>query len=345
MAVQNSLSNNPNTQVAAPSTGSSIASFFAGNSVKKYLEKVITGDSSRFIASVVSAVNTTPTLQECTNTSIMSAALVGESLKLPPSPTMGYYYMVPFNNTKKNCKEAQFQIGYKGYIQLAIRTGQYRKINVMAIKAGELEYFDPLNEEIKVNLMVDDWDAREEAETIGYYAFFELTNGFRKAIYWSKKQMINHADKYSQAFSKNATGGKYPKVSYEDYLAGNFNQKDSWLYSSYWYKDFDGMAYKTLLRQLISKWGIMSIDMQKAFESDMAVIREDGKPEYVDNNDIIESSFTPVQPSQTAETPADPAPQIEEKPPVAQPAFSSQPRQEARPSSSGGAAAALFGNR
>ena len=137
------------------------------------------------------------------------------------------------------------------------------------IKEGELEYFDPLNEEIKINLMVDKWDEREEAPTMGYYASFELTNGFRKAIYWSKRQMMAHADKYSAAFSKEATQintkyGAKEKVSFEDYEAGNYDQKDSWMYSSHWYKDFDQMAYKTMLRQLISKWGIMSIDLQNA---------------------------------------------------------------------------------
>ena len=193
---------------------------------------------------------------------------------------------MPFND-KKYGKIAQFQLGYKGYIQLAIRSGQYRKLNVLAIKEGELEYFDPFNEEIKINLMVDKWDEREEAPTMGYYASFELTNGFRKAIYWSKKQMMSHADKYSAAFSKDATKintkyGTKEKVSFEDYEAGNYDPKDSWMYSSHWYKDFDQMAYKTMLRQLISKWGIMSIDLQNAMESDMAMINEDGTKEYVD---------------------------------------------------------------
>lgn len=245
-------------------------------------------DKQRFITSVISAVNTNQTLAECTNASILSAALLGESLKLSPSPQLGHYYMVPFNDKEKG-KVATFQLGYKGYIQLAIRSGQYKKLNVMAIKQGELEFFDPLNEDIKINLMVDNWDAREEAETIGYYAFFELTNGFRKAIYWSKKQMMCHADKYSQAFSKDATVvkskyGEKKKVSYADYEAGNYPAADAWMYSSFWYKDFDGMAYKTMLRQLISKWGIMSIDMQAAFDNDMSFSDESGAKTYVDTD-------------------------------------------------------------
>lgn len=158
---------------------------------------------------------------------------------------------------------------YKGYVQLAIRSGQYSKLNVLEIKEGELVKFDPLTEEITVNL-IDDFEAREKAPTVGYYAMFEYLNGFRKAIYWSREKMMSHADKYSMAFSKDA---------YEKLLAGEIPDKEMWKYSSYWYSDFDGMAKKTLLRQLISKWGIMSLDMQKALETDQSVseIGSDGK--------------------------------------------------------------------
>ena len=232
--------------------------------------------------------------------------------------------MVPYNNKKKGCKEAQFQLGYKGYIQLAIRSGQYKKLNVLAIKEGELIRFDPLNEDIEVNL-IEDEDMREQAPTIGYYAMFEYTNGFRKAMYWSKKKMIAHADKYSQAFSKDATGGRYPKVSYEDFLAGKYPPQDEWLYSSFWYKDFDGMAFKTMLRQLISKWGIMSIDMISAMESDMGVIREDGTVDYVDNdmddNVAAEAEFIEQEPV--------PEPQPQTQPQV-QPQVQAQPQAQAQ---------------
>lgn len=250
--------------------------------------------ATRFIASVSSAVATNQSLQECDAGTILSGALLGESLNLSPSPQLGQYYLVPFNDNKKGYKVAQFQLGYKGYIQLAIRSGQYKKLNVLAIKKGELIKYDPLNEEIEVKL-IEDEEERENAETIGYYAMFEYTNGFKKSLYWSKRKMLTHADKYSQAFSLNATSGKYPKVSYEDYEAGNYNKKDEWLYSSYWYKDFDGMAYKTMLRQLISKWGIMSIDMQQAMEQDMATINTDGTYEYVDNEDV--SQIQPIDES------------------------------------------------
>ena len=218
----------------------------------------------KIIASISSAVATNQALQECDAGTILSGALLGESLNLSPSPQLGQYYLVPFNDTKRGCKVAQFQLGYKGYIQLAIRSGQYKKLNVLAIKKGELIKYDPLNEEIEVNL-IEDEEERENAETIGYYAMFEYTNGFRKSLYWSKSKMEKHALKYSKGYA-----------AHKGY--------------TFWEKDFDGMAYKTMLRQLISKWGIMSIDMQQAVEKDMATINTDGTYEYVDNeeNTIIE---------------------------------------------------------
>ena len=156
----------------------------------------------------------------------------------------------------------------------------------MSIKKGELEYFDPLNEEIKVKLMVDNWDAREKAETIGYYAMFELVNGFKKAIYWSKEQMEAHALQYSQGYRA--------KKGY-----------------TFWEKDFDAMAHKTLLRQILSKWGIMSTELQTAVEADEAVIEEDGSKTYVDNEEIIDVPETKPAPAAAPakeETPAeDPA--------------------------------------
>lgn len=220
--------------------------------------------ATRFIASISSAVATNQSLQECDAGTILSGALLGESLNLSPSPQLGQYYLVPFSDSKKGYKVAQFQLGYKGYIQLAIRSGQYKKLNVLAIKKGELVRYDPLNEEIEVNL-IDDEEERENAETVGYYAMFEYTNGFRKSMYWSKAKMEKHALKYSSGYKA--------KKGY-----------------TFWEKDFDGMAYKTMLRQLISKWGIMSIDMQQAVEKDMTTINTDGTYEYVDNEEttIIE---------------------------------------------------------
>ena len=276
MTVQNSL--------ARQDQSMKLSVYLQNDAVKKQINQVVGGkNGTRFISSIVSAAQATPALQECTNPSILSAALLGEALNLSPSPQLGQFYMVPFDNKKKGCKEAQFQLGYKGYIQLAIRSGYYKKLNVLAIKEGELVHYDPLEEVVEVNLIEDDI-LREEAPTMGYYAMFEYENGFRKTMYWSKKKMLAHAEKYSFAFYKNG-GAK----SLELLEQGKIPEKEMWKYSSFWFKDFDGMALKTMLRQLISKWGIMSIDLQKAIDKDMAVIQEDGSAEYVDNGDLEEN--------------------------------------------------------
>ena len=275
MAVNNSLAKKQKMGLTA---------YLTQDAVKNQINSVVGGkNGTRFVSSIISAVQTTPALQECTNPSILSAALLGEALNLSPSPQLGQFYMVPFDNKKKGCKEAQFQLGYKGYIQLAIRSGYYKKLNVLAIKEGELVHYDPLEEVVAVNLIEDDI-LREEAPTMGYYAMFEYENGFRKTMYWSKKKMLAHAEKYSFAFYKNG-GAK----SLELLEQGKISEKEMWKYSSFWFKDFDGMALKTMLRQLISKWGIMSIDLQKAIDKDMAVIQEDGSAEYVDNGDLEEN--------------------------------------------------------
>lgn len=240
------------------------SAFLATDAMKRKVNEMVGGEKGQqFVTSIISAVSTNPQLAECDNASIVSAALLGQALNLSPSPQLGQFYLVPFNDNKRGCKVAQFQIGYKGYIQLAIRSGQYKKLNVLAIKEGELIKYDPLDEDIEVKL-IENEEEREKAETIGYYAMFEYLNGFRKTIYWSKQRMEAHALKYSMGYRA--------KKGY-----------------TFWEKDFDGMAYKTMLRQLISKWGIMSIDltMQKALESDMAVINDNGIYDYVDNNEMV----------------------------------------------------------
>ena len=271
MAVQNSL--------AKKAQRYSLTAYLNNDAIKKQIAQVVGGkNGTRLIASVISAVQNNQELQKCTNSSILSAALLGESLQLSPSPQLGQYYMVPFYSSKTKETEAQFQLGYKGYVQLALRSGQYRKLNVLAIKEGELISYDPLNEEIEVRLIEDEVE-RENAETVGYYAMFEYMNGFRKTLYWSKAKMEAHAEKYSMGYRAHKG-------------------------FTFWEKDFDGMAYKTMLRQLISKWGIMSIDMMSALDSDMAVIRADGSKEYVDSEDVIEAG-TAVESKNDAKTQQD----------------------------------------
>ena len=255
--------------------------------------------AQRFVAAITSAVAVNPQLQDCDAGSILAGGLLGESLGLSPSPQLGQYYLVPFKQKAKydrsghliapECLKAQFILGYKGYIQLAIKSGYYKKLNVLEIKEGELQGFDPLNEVIDC-VIIEDYAAREKAETIGYYAMFEYLNGFRKAIYWSKEKMLTHADTYSQAFSADA---------YRKLLAGEIPDKDMWKYSSFWYKNFDDMAKKTMLRQLISHWGIMSTELQQAFNSDSTLVEMSGASNFV---------TTPPEPQTPDLPPATPTP-------------------------------------
>lgn len=237
----------------------------------------------RFVAAISSAVAVNPALQACDAGTILSGALLGESLNLSPSPQLGQYYLVPYKD-KRRGDVAQFQLGYKGYIQLAIRSGQYRSLNVMPVLRGEFAVVSPLFEQYEY-CPITDWETRKNTPVVGYVSAFELVNGFRKVLYWSKEEMLAHADRYSQAFylfGRQGQDPRYDRVSFADYEAGNYPEGDAWKYSSFWYKDFDAMACKTMLRQLISKWGIMSIDLQKALASDEAAIETDGTKNYLD---------------------------------------------------------------
>lgn len=234
--------------------------FMTADAVKNRVNQIIGGSNgATFITGVISAVNANSDLQECTNDSIFSAALLGATLNLSPSPQLGHYYLVPFNDKTKG-KVAQFQIGYKGYIQLAIRTGQYKDLDVIEVREGEYKGRNRFSGKHQFEFIEDEVE-RETKPIVGYMAYFEYLNGFYKSMFWTKDKMNAHAKEYSKAY--------------------NYDLKNKKRYS-FWSKDFDGMAFKTMLRQLISKWGIMSIELQTAYENDMAYISEDEK-EYVDN--------------------------------------------------------------
>lgn len=248
--------------------------------------------AARFAANITSAVAVNPTLQECDAGTILAGALLGESLLLQPSPQLGQFYLVPFESKAKRdrqgnvikpaCLKAQFVLGYKGYIQLALRTGQYKRLNVLEVKSGELGGWDPFEERFHEMHFIEDFEKRAAMPTVGYIAHFEYINGFQKTLYWTADQMMSHADKYSPAFSA---------AAYKKLLNGEIPQNELWKYSSFWYKDFDGMAKKTMLRQLISKWGIMTAEMTMAYERDGHVMMPDTAsgdllPEVTDTSEL-----------------------------------------------------------
>ena len=248
-----------NTNTVAKAHKIQFSSLIKSDAVQKALVGTL-GDAMRaktFTSSLISAVSTNPQLSECNGMTIISAALLGESLKLSPSPQLGQYYMVPFKDNKTGMKKATFQLGWKGYYQLALRSGQYKCIDAVPIKERELKEYNDITGDIELEPITDPIQ-REHAKTVGYYAYFELLNGFKKSMYWSKEKMEAHALRYSKGYA-----------AHKGY--------------TFWEKDFDGMALKTMYRQLIGKYGVMSIDMQKAYSNDMTI-----QPDVTLNDEDVE---------------------------------------------------------
>lgn len=294
MAVNNSLANSNQKRRLG------MTAYLNQDAVKAQINSILGGKrGTAFISSIVSAVQATPALQECTNPSILSAALLGESLNLSNSPSLGQFWIIPYNNKKKGVKEAQFQLGANGFKQLAMRTGQYKDIDFIAIHEGEYKGRDKFTGK-QVFEFIEDDDERDELPVIGYLAYFELLNGFRKSVYWTKKKMEAHADKYSQAFSLDV---------YRDIQEGKIPANEMWKYSSYWYSNFEGMAEKTLIKHLLSKWGILSTELITAIDADTAVIHEDGTKDYVDTEEYA-AEIEPQQAQEPQQEEAQPQPEV-----------------------------------
>lgn len=242
----------------------------------------------KFVSNVLSAVSNNIDLQKCDFSTIVSAGLLSNQLDLPLSPSLGLAYISPFNDKKNKRVVATFIIGYRGYIQLAARSGYYKKIVVSPIKDGELVKANPIEEEY-IFSPIQDLNERDKANTIGYYAMFIDNNGYEKKIYWTKEKMLSFADKYVKPFSLN---GDKKRKSYKDYIEGKIPSTELYLYSSQWYSNFDDMANKTMIRQLIPKWGVMSIEMQKAYDIDTkSMIETDNSEDDEYEEDNIDTFF------------------------------------------------------
>lgn len=239
---------------------SSVKQFMALPSTQKRVTELLGDRTSQFMTSVSSMVGADDKLAKCEPVSLFMACLTAAALDLPINKNLGFAHIVPYENRKAGVTEAQFQIGWKGFVQLAQRTGQYKTINAIPVYTGQLVHQDPLNGNQY------DWDAQVNDDVIGYVGVMKLVTGFEKEIYMSVEQMEKHATKYSQSYKST---NKWVKEN------------------SPWSTNFDAMALKTIIKQLISKWGPMSVDIQQAVASDQAVIKEDGSNNYIDG-DVLE---------------------------------------------------------
>lgn len=253
------------TAVSAPKEKFTVA--IRGDTFQKLINNSLGDreDAKKFTADLCAVVGNNYQLQRCTHLSVITGGLTANSLGLSLSPSLGQCYLVPY--CVKGYMQAQFQVGWKGFVQLALRTKQYEKLNAIPVHEGEFKKFDAFGEPI----IEFDIDAQEKP-IIGYCAGFKLTNGFTKFLYWTVEQCEKHGSRYSKAHQ------------------GDNKGKDN----DRWTTDFDGMALKTVVKQLISKWGPMSIELEKAIQADQAVVQEDGTFDYVDNDPIdeIETSIT-----------------------------------------------------
>lgn len=253
--------NNQQTQVQV-STLKAFNGLMTDERTQNYLQQVLGEKKSQFLNNITALVANSASLQECDPQTLMFAGIKATALELPLDSNLGFAYVIPYNNEKAGKKEAQFQIGYKGFVQLAIRSGQFKTINVVDIKDGELDGEDLITGAIRFHREPN----REELATIGYAAYFQLTNGFEKVFYMTKGELVAHAKRYSQTYS---------------------SRKDWVRNSSKWTTDFDAMAKKTVLKLILSKWAPLSVQMQEAHKADQAVLTEQGA-RYIDNQSADE---------------------------------------------------------
>lgn len=230
-----------------------INSILAKPVVKKRFGEILGKRSSAFISSIISAVKANYKLTQCTPDSIISSAVVCATLDLWVTPGLGHAFIIPYRT--RGGMIAQFQMGYKGFVQLALRTNQYKTINAVTVYEGQLTEYDMLSGDVRL-------DAKKKTSNtiIGYVAYFKLLNGFEKSLYWTKEEAEEHGREYSRSYA------------------------DA---DSRWQLDFDAMALKSVLKMLLNKWGILSIEMQKAIKYDQALIKnlESMEATYVDSAD------------------------------------------------------------
>lgn len=257
--LKNELQQKPQKQVDPSRLG--LKALMNTPTMKRKFEEVLHDNANGFMANVMTLVSNDSYLADSEPMSIMSGALTAATLNLGLDKNLGYAYLVPFNSKNKLTgkweKKAQFVLGYKGYIQLAQRSGQYKALNVIEVFDGELESWNRLTEEFVFNP-----DGRKSNDVIGYVGYFELLNGFKKTVYWTKQEIEAH--RISNSKDKNPSG--------------------------VWRSDYDAMARKTVLRNMLSKWGILSIEMQKATVSDETVQQVSPDGDLIEDTTVEDES-------------------------------------------------------
>lgn len=259
---------NQNQQVQAPVKPKTLRELFNDPNIKTKVEQLIGKNSATFATSVMQIANSNALLRTAEPSSVFNAACMAATLNLPLQNGLGFAYIVPFKNNKERKVEAQFQIGYKGFIQLAQRSGQFKRLVALPVYKKQLIKKD------FINGFEFDWEQEPEKDEnpIGYYAYFKLVNDFSAELYMSHDDIVKHAQRYSQTFKKGF---------------------------GVWHDNFEAMALKTVIKLLLSKQAPLSVEMQQAVLADQAVVRDVENQEFSYTDNIQNAEFVAVVDDET----------------------------------------------
>ena len=259
---------NQNQQVQAPVKPKTLRELFNNPIIKTKIEQLVGKNSATFATSVMQIANSNTMLRTADPTSIFNAACMAATLNLPLQNGLGFAYIVPFKNNKERKVEAQFQIGYKGFIQLAQRSGQFKRLVALPVYKNQLLKKD------FINGFEFDWEQEPEKDEnpIGYYAYFKLVNDFSAELYMSHDDIVKHAQRYSQTFKKGF---------------------------GVWHDNFEAMALKTVIKLLLSKQAPLSVEMQQAVLADQSVVKDVENQEFNYTDNIQNAEFVAVVDDET----------------------------------------------
>lgn len=293
---------------AAPKKVDVLKNMLNAPSVMEQFNNALAKSAPTFVASVIDLYNGDTNLQQCEPKAVVMEALKAAVLKLPINKALGYAFIIPFNNSVKDDKGnwvkkmvPTFQMGYKGYIQLAMRTGQYRTINADVVYEGELRKANKLTGEIAFD------GEKKSDKVVGYFCYFELLNGFSKTLYMTVEQMAEHAKRYSKGLKKETTVESLLNLS--NLPVAPDSKTVGWM------GNFHGMAVKTVIRNLLGKYGYLSVEMQQAIVNDTegdtaenrdSLVHENGNAQVFDATDVQYEDVSTGNPAPGAVKEADP---------------------------------------